>query len=179
MSKNILFAGFGGQGIQFCSKVMAYAGMLAGKQVSWLPSYGPEMRGGTSNCAVCIDDELIASPLVNEPTYLFVLNEPSYAKFIDVVVPGGTVVYDSFLINSRTDRSDIKAYGIPATKIASEHKLPGLANMIALGYILKKADIIGLDIIKKSLEKIIPASKKDLIEKNLEALNLGNEYSEE
>jgi 2-oxoglutarate ferredoxin oxidoreductase subunit gamma len=178
MSKNVLFAGFGGQGIQFCSKVLAYAGMIADKEVSWLPSYGPEMRGGTSNCAVSIDDEPIASPLINEPSYLFVLNEPSYAKFINSVLPGGTVVYDSFLINAKTERKDINEFGIPATKIAMEHKLSGLANMIALGYLLKKSDIIELDIIKKALDKMVPPSKKDLIEKNIEALYLGFEYNE-
>jgi 2-oxoglutarate ferredoxin oxidoreductase subunit gamma len=152
--------------------------MIAEKEVSWLPSYGPEMRGGTSNCAVSIDDEPIASPLINEPTYLFVLNEPSYVKFINSVVSGGTVVYDSFLINTKTERNDINVYGIPATRMAMEHKFPGLANMIALGYLLKKSDIIELDIIKKALEKMVPPSKKDLIEKNIEALNLGYEYKE-
>ena len=104
---NAVLAGFGGQGILFMGKVIAYAGLYDDKQVSWLPSYGPEMRGGTANCSVCISDELICSPLVNTPNALIVMNLPSFDKFIDKVVPGGTVIVDSALIEKKTDRTDI------------------------------------------------------------------------
>lgn len=176
MSKNMIFAGFGGQGIQFAAKVMAYAGMIDEKAVSLLPSYGPEMRGGTSNCAVCIDESPIASPLVNEPTHLFVMNEPSYAKFINLVAPNGAVVFDNSLISSQTERDNIKLFSIPATNLANENKLTGLANMIALGYMVKKTNVISFDLIKQAILKIVPASKQALIDKNLTALDIGYQY---
>jgi len=177
MSKNMLFAGFGGQGIQFVAKVMAYAGLVSGNNVSWLPSYGPEMRGGTSNCAVCIDKDPIASPLVTEPEILMVLNEPSYDKFINAVPENGTVVIDSFLVKTKSDRKDINLCYIPATQLANEKHFNGLANMIALGYMLKNVDIIELEWIYKGIEKCVPASKKDMIEKNIEAIKIGYEFT--
>ena len=177
MLKDILFAGFGGQGIQFCSKVVANAALLENKELSWLPSYGPEMRGGTSNCAVCIDDEPIASPLVSSPRYLMVLNAPSYDKFINLVQPGGTVIYDSSLINADTERSDIDVFGIPATRMANDNDLKGGANIIELGYMIKKTDILSLDIIKTSIEKM-SKGRQQLIANNFRALQLGYEYSE-
>ena len=177
MLKDILFAGFGGQGIQFCSKVVANAALLENKELSWLPSYGPEMRGGTSNCAVCIDDEPIASPLVSSPRYLMGLNAPSYDKSINLVQPGGTVIYDSSLINADTERSDIDVFGIPATRMANDNDLKGGANIIALGYMIKKTDILSLDIIKTSIEKM-SKGRQQLIANNFRALQLGYEYSE-
>ncbi len=178
MSCNILFAGFGGQGILFAAKVAAYAGMMAEKEISWLPSYGPEMRGGTSNCAVCIDDAPIASPIVNEPSVFMALNEPSFVKFIDKVVAGGIVVFDSFLISSRTERTDVKAYGIPATKMAKDEGLDGLANIIALGLMAKKTEFLPLETLKQAINKVVPASKQAMIEKNIKALELGYNYQE-
>lgn len=176
MAHNILFAGFGGQGILFAAKVSAYSGMIAEKEISWLPSYGPEMRGGTSNCAVCIDEKPIASPIVNEPSILMALNEPSFAKFIDKVVPGGTVVYDSFLISAKTERSDINVYGIPATKIAKDNGLDGLANIIALGLMAKKTEFMPLDTLKSAINKVVPATKQEMIDKNIKALEIGYNY---
>jgi len=175
MLKDILFAGFGGQGIQFCAKVVANAGMIAGKEISWLPSYGPEMRGGTSNSAVCIDDSPIASPLVNEPMYLMALNEPSFDKFIDKVKRNGVVIYDNSLISDKNTRTDISVYGIPATKLARENGLAGLANIIALGYMLKKADILPVEDIKNGIVKM-SKGKQALIDKNFAALELGYNY---
>ena len=177
MLKDILFARYGGQGIQFCPKVVVNAALLENKELSWLPSYGPEMRGGTSNCAVCIDDEPIASPLVSSPRYLMVLNAPSYDKFINLVQPGGTVIYDSSLINADTERSDIDVFGIPATRMANDNDLKGGANIIALGYMIKKTDILSLDIIKTSIEKM-SKGRQQLIANNFRALQLGYEYSE-
>ena len=176
MSTKIVFAGFGGQGVQFVAKVTAYAGMIDNKEVSWLPSYGPEMRGGTSNCSVCIDESPIACPIVNEPEILMALNTPSFDKFEPMVAAGGTIVFDSSLISKTSERTDINCKGIPATKMAKEKELPGLANMIALGYMLKLTNFMDADVIKSAIEKMVPPSKAALIAKNVEAIDLGYNY---
>jgi 2-oxoglutarate ferredoxin oxidoreductase subunit gamma len=176
MAYNILFAGFGGQGVQFAAKVTTYSGMMSGMEVSLLPSYGPEMRGGTSNCAVRIDSKMIASPIVNEPNLLMALNQPSYDKFAEKVEAGGTVIFDDSLIKRSDTRTDISVYPIPATKLAREHGFVGLANMIALGYMAKKTGFLSLDIIKEGLAKAVPASKAALLGKNIEALEFGFNY---
>ena len=176
MSFNMLFAGFGGQGIQFAAKIMAYTGMIQNKEVSLLPSYGPEMRGGTSNCSVCIDDKPIASPLVTEPEQLFALNTPSFLKFINAVAAGGTVIYDSFLINAETDRKDINLCPIPATKMAKDAALNGLANIIALGYFIKKTGVASVEDVTAAIKKAVPPTKAAMVEKNLQALEMGFAY---
>ena len=134
---DILLAGFGGQGILFAGKIMASCALIDGREVSWLPSYGPEMRGGTANCSVCLSETPIGSPLVLKPNLLIVMNNPSYDKFIDAVVPGGKVVINSSLIDRKTDRTDIEAFYIPATDLANQNELQSLANMICLGKLLK------------------------------------------
>jgi 2-oxoglutarate ferredoxin oxidoreductase subunit gamma len=123
---NILMAGFGGQGILFLGKMAAYSGLMDNKQITWLPSYGPEMRGGTANCSVCISDDLIGSPLVINPDILIAMNLPSLEKFINQVVPGGTVLVDSTIIEKKVEREDIKVFYIPATKLADENEIQGL-----------------------------------------------------
>ncbi len=177
MAHNILFAGFGGQGVQFAAKVTAYSGMVSGCEVSLLPSYGPEMRGGTSNCAVRIDTKMIAAPIVNEPNILMALNQPSYDKFAVKAEAGGCIIYDDSLIKRSDDRTDINVYPIPATKIARENGYNGLANMIALGYMAKKTGFLPLEDLKEGLKKAVPASKADLLGKNIEALELGYNYN--
>jgi len=176
MAHNILFAGFGGQGVQFAAKVTTYAGMISGHEVSLLPSYGPEMRGGTSNCAVRIDTKMIASPIVNEPNILMALNQPSYDKFAEKVEAGGYIVYDDSLIKRSDERTDINVYPIPASKLARENGYVGLANMIALGYMAKKTGFLSLETLKEGLKKAVPASKAALLDKNIEALDLGYNY---
>lgn len=176
MSYNMLFAGFGGQGIQFTAKIMAYTGMIQGKEVSLLPSYGPEMRGGTSNCSVCINEQPIASPLVTEPDQLYVLNTPSFLKFIDTVVPGGVVIYDNFLINTTTNRTDITLCPIPATALANENGLKGLSNIIALGLFIKKTGVATKDEVITAIRKAVPAKKADMVDKNIKALEIGYAY---
>ncbi|MBC3516394.1 2-oxoacid:acceptor oxidoreductase family protein [Neobittarella massiliensis] len=173
MTHNILLAGFGGQGILFCGKVSAYGGLMAGKQVSWLPSYGPEMRGGTANCSVCISDEPIGSPLVLAPDLLLVMNKPSYDKFIHTVTPGGTAVVDSTLIADRDEVEGVHIHYVPATALAEERGLKGLANIVLLGKLLGETQFLTLDEIKKGIEKSVPASKQHLVEKNFEAIQLG------
>ena len=121
--KNFILAGFGGQGILFSGKVVAYTGLMDGKEVSWLPSYGPEMRGGTANCSVCISDEPIGSPLVLTPDILMAMNLQSYDKFIDTVAPGGFAAIDSTLVDKKCPREDITCVYVPATQLASDNNL--------------------------------------------------------
>ena len=170
---NILLAGFGGQGILFAGKVMAYAGLIEEKEISWLPSYGPEMRGGTANCSVCISKEPIGSPLVLSPNVLGVMNGPSYEKFIDTVEPGGIVVIDRSLISQKCERTDVSAFYVDATALADEKDLHGLANMIVLGKIIKESAFASLDAVKKSLTKCVPPKKAQLMESNIKAIELG------
>ena len=176
MTKNILFAGFGGQGILFSGKIAAYSGLLEEKEVSWLPSYGPEMRGGTANCSVVISDEPVASPLVLTPDILMVMNVQSFDKFIGSVVPGGVVLVDSTLIAKKTDRTDLSVYEVPATKLAADNGLDGLANMILMGKMLEKTGFVSYEIMKKALEKTIPPKKAHLLDGNLKAIEMGMKY---
>ncbi len=176
MTHDIILAGFGGQGVLFVGKLMAYSGLMDGKEVSWLPSYGPEMRGGTANCSVCISDNEISSPLVLEPEYLIVMNKPSYDKFINTVKPGGKAFIDSSLIEDKCERTDIKCYYVPATQLASDNDLKGMANIILFGKLLKETNITTMDVVKKGLEKCVPPSKTALIDANLKAVSLGMEF---
>ncbi|MBC8545423.1 2-oxoacid:acceptor oxidoreductase family protein [Clostridiaceae bacterium NSJ-31] len=170
---NMVMAGFGGQGILFSGKVTAYAGLMEEKNVSWLPSYGPEMRGGTANCSVCVSDEPICSPLVVTPNVLIAMNEPSYDKFIDAVVPGGTVIIDSTLIAKKCERSDVNVFYVPATELASEKGLDGLANIILVGKLLKETSFSAYESVLKAIDKCVSARKEHLKAKNIEAINLG------
>jgi len=173
MAINMIFAGFGGQGILFSGKIVAYAGLIDGKQVSWLPSYGPEMRGGTANCSVCLSDEPIGSPLVTEPDVLVAMNAPSFDKFIDTVAPGGKVFIDSTLVDRRCERDDIEMYAVPATRLSNDEHLEGIANIILLGKVLGETSFASNETIEKSLKKCVPASKAHLLEHNLRAIKLG------
>lgn len=173
MTTETILAGFGGQGILFAGKLLAYLGMNQDKQVSWLPSYGPEMRGGTANCAVCVGDEPIGSPYVTDPDVLIAMNGPSYDKFIEGVKPGGIAIIDSTLVTRECTRKDIRSFRIPSTALAAEHGLPGMANIILVGKLLKETGIAVIDAVRPTLEKIIPPKKADLIEANMKALALG------
>lgn len=172
----MLVAGFGGQGVLFLGKIAAYTGMIEEKQVSWLPSYGPEMRGGTANCSVCIDTKPIGCPIVLTPTTFVVLNRPSYDKFINDVAPGGNVILDSSLMDVDTDRTDITLHKIPATALANDNELHGLANIIVLGHTLKAVEFTSLEVLEAAVAKCVPAKKQHLLEPNLRALRLGYEY---
>ena len=176
MTNEMLLAGFGGQGILFAAKMLAYFGLFADKEVSWLPSYGPEMRGGTCNCSVVISDDPIGSPLVLEPDTLIVMNTPSFDKFIGTVKAGGVVCVDSTLVGSTTDRTDISCYYIPATKLAAENNMKGMANIILLGKLIKATGVADIETAKKAMTKVIPPKKAALIETNLKALEIGMNY---
>ena len=176
MEHTILFAGFGGQGILFSGKFLTYAGLMEGNQVTWLPSYGPEMRGGTANCSVVLSDTPVGSPVVNNPQYLVVMNGPSYDKFENAVQPGGLVVVDSSLIAREPGRTDIQTVSIPAPNLASEKGLDGLANMIILGKLLAHASLCKQETLAAAMAKVVPERKRALLEKNLEAITLGLSY---
>lgn len=169
-------AGFGGQGILFTGKVMAYSGVVEDKFVSWLPSYGPEMRGGTCNCHVNVSDAPIGSPIVTKPNSIIVMNRPSFEKFVPKLVPGGTVIYDSSLIDITSDRDDIKQFAIPATQMATDMGMPKLANMIMFGKYVKEVGFLSLDAVRRGLEKSVPPTKKDLLDSNWKAIETGYNY---
>lgn len=170
---NMVIAGFGGQGVLFTGKVVAYAGLIDGREVSWLPSYGPEMRGGTANCSVCVADDPIGSPLVTEPDILIVMNGPSFDKFIDTVAPGGKVILDSTLVPNETIRKDIEVYRVPATQLSNDEHLEGIANIILLGKALAVAGFASLETMEKAIGKCVPARKAHLLEHNIRAIKLG------
>jgi len=174
---NLLFAGFGGQGILFSGKFLAYKGLLEDRQVSWLPSYGPEMRGGTANCSVILSDEPVGSPIVSEPDVLIAMNLPSLDKYEDAVVPGGKIFVDSTLITRKIRRTDVQVYYVPATQLASDHKMPTLANMILMGKVLKECPELGAGDFRQALQKVVSARHQDLLSTNEAALALGSAYT--
>ncbi|NMA06870.1 MAG: 2-oxoacid:ferredoxin oxidoreductase subunit gamma [Ruminococcaceae bacterium] len=173
MVKNIIFAGFGGQGVLFAGKVTAYAGLSQGYEVSWLPSYGPEMRGGTANCSVVIADRPIGSPLVINPDLLIAMNKPSFEKFAPLVASGGIIIYDSSLIDSKCDRDDIEIYDIKATELSQSENLKGLSNIILLGKAMKVVGILKDESIDEGLVKSVPPRKSELLKHNRRAIELG------
>lgn len=177
MSKtlNVLLAGFGGQGILFAGKTIAYSGLMDNKEISWLPSYGPEMRGGTCNCSVVISEESIGSPLVTQPDVLIAMNLPSLDKFVDAVVPGGTILVDSSMISKKVERTDVNVYYIDATKIADEKGLKGCAIIILVGKMFKELGFCTKEALDKGIQKVIPAKKAAMLGLNQEALKIGME----
>lgn len=172
----ILIAGFGGQGVLFAGKVLAYKGLTEDKQISWLPSYGPEMRGGTANCSVIISDTPVGSPIVAEPDILIVMNLPSLDKYEYTVKAGGCVVVDSTLIERKVERTDISAHYIPATKMARELGIPTLANMIMIGKVIRETGVVEMDGLREALAKTVSAKHQDLIDANLKAIEAGYNF---
>lgn len=177
MAQNdIIFSGFGGQGIQAAGKLIAYAGMLEDKYVSFLPSYGPEMRGGTSNCHVIVSDEPVGSPILNTATALLAMNRPSLDKFENYLVPGGIILVDSSLVNRSPVRTDVKVFEIPATKIASDMGNLAYANIIMLGKLLAETGVVSSEYFEKGLKKVLPEKKHYLIPEEMKALEIGINY---
>ena len=172
----IMIAGFGGQGVLFAGKFLAYKGMVQDKQISWLPSYGPEMRGGTANCSVVISDTPVGSPIITNPDMLIAMNLPSLQKFVDAVVPGGKIILDSTLIDAKVERTDVKVFYVPATQLAKDAGFSTLANMILTGKALKEMDIVSWEGNKETLESFNPAKKAGLIDMNLKALQTGYDF---
>ena len=177
MDHEILIAGFGGQGILFAGKLLVNLGLYEGKEVSWLPSYGPEMRGGTCNCSVCISDDPIGSPLVVNPNVLIVMNTPSLDKFIGKVQPNGLVIVDSSMVDSEIERTDVRVCKVPATALTdTDPDLKGSANIILAGKFLAECGFKSEEMIRKVFEKIVPPQKKVLIENNMKAIKIGMNY---
>lgn len=177
--ERIILAGFGGQGILFLGKVLAEVGMRSGLNVSWIPSYGPEMRGGTANCTVVISENPIASPLVTIPDTVIAMNRPSVAKFNTHIKAGGMLMYNSSLIERQEFRDDIRLVEIPASEIADELGSPRVANLVMAGAYSKFSKLITFADIEKFLPQIIPPKKKEMYEVNLNALRKGYQYVEE
>ncbi|EJO5348535.1 2-oxoacid:acceptor oxidoreductase family protein [Clostridium botulinum] len=172
-SQQIIFAGFGGQGILSMGKFLAYAGMDSNMEVSWLPSYGPEMRGGTANCSVVLSDTPVGSPIVTKPDTVVVMNRPSLDKFEDMVAPGGLIILDSDLVDRMPTRDDIKVIAIPAQSEADKISSKKIANMVLLGALVKETGIVTMDEITSSLKD---HGKEKFFESNKKALKAGEGY---
>lgn len=171
--EEIIMAGFGGQGILFLGKILAELGMKAGRFVSWIPSYGPEMRGGTANCAVVLSDAPISSPLVNEPDAVLAMNRPSVARFISKLKAGGVIIYNSTLIEGEKFREDIRVIKVPATEVADELSNPRVANLVMAGAYARMSKIIRYQEAVNVLPTLIPAKRKELAQINLTAFTRG------
>ncbi|MCI0520985.1 MAG: 2-oxoacid:acceptor oxidoreductase family protein [Chloroflexi bacterium] len=177
MQTEIIIAGFGGQGVLFAGQVLAYAAMDSGKTVTWIPSYGPEMRGGTANCTVVISDDEIGSPLVLHPRASIVLNLPSLDKYEPLVAPGGVLVANASLINRGPSRSDIHNIFIPVNDIAEGLGDKRLINMVALGALLGRLPVLPVEAIQQALSDHLPERHKRLLPVNFQALRLGSDFA--
>ncbi len=175
MNEEIIIAGFGGQGVLSMGKILAYSGVMQNKEVSWMPSYGPEMRGGTSNVTVIISDERISSPVITAFDNAIILNQQSLDKFEKSVKPGGVLIYDPNGITRHPERKDINIYQISATDKAAEIGISKLFNMIVLGGFLKVKPIVNEEYIQKGLEKSLPKRHHGLIPENIKAIRVGAE----
>lgn len=175
MENRILFAGFGGQGVLSMGMLLAYAGMLEGKNVSWLPSYGPEMRGGTANCSVIISEETVGSPLVNEPMALIAMNRPSLERFESTVAPGGLILVNSSIIDIKVQRTDVETAYVKAKELAEQVGTSKASNMVMLGAYLKKTGLVNPESVLESFVKVFGKDKERFIPMNREALRLGME----
>ncbi len=178
MQTEIIIAGFGGQGVLFVGQVLAYAGMDTGKHVTWIPSYGPEMRGGTANCTVIVADEEIGAPLVRNPQAVLALNLPSADKYEPLVRPNGVLVVNKSLVPRSVTRQDIISVLIPANEIAEQIADRRLTNMVMLGALLAKQPVLPLDAIKQALKNHLPERHKAFLPANFEALEAGYSFAE-
>jgi len=177
MQTEIILAGFGGQGILFAGQLLAYAAMDAGKEVTWIPSYGPEMRGGTANCTVIIADDVIGAPTVRNPKVALVFNLPSLEKYESLVVPNGVLVANASLINRGFERTDLQSVMIPANEIAENLGNKRLTNMVMLGAMLGKLLVLPIEGIEKALADHLPERHKKLLPVNYQALRHGLDFA--
>jgi 2-oxoglutarate ferredoxin oxidoreductase subunit gamma len=177
MQTEIVFAGFGGQGVLFAGQILAFAGMDSGKEVTWMPSYGPEMRGGTANCTVIIADEEIGSPLVRHPQAVVVMNLPSLDKYESTLPENGVLIINGSLVNRDTTRTDIIHVTVPANEIAEKLGNKRLTNMVLLGALLEKLHVLPMSAIDDALKKHLPERHRKFLPANLEALRLGAAFA--
>ncbi len=179
MQEEVIFAGFGGQGVLFAGQLLAYAAMREGKHVTWVPSYGPEMRGGTANCIVVVSDEPIGSPIVRHPSVAVVFNNPSMLKYSSLVKRGGLLVVNRSLVLATTERDDITVLSIPATDLANELGEIRLTNMILGGAMLTLRPMVAVDSLIEALRAELPKRKQHLLQSNIEAIRMGQRFAQE
>ena len=179
MLEEVIIAGFGGQGLMLMGRLLAYAGMLEGRKVAWMPSYGPEMRGGTANCTVIISSEEIASPIVTNPKTVIAMNKPSLDKFESLIQKDGLIVLNNSLIDQEVKRDDIKVLKIPANDIANKLGNLRVANMVTLGAYVKKSGVVRLESILKALEKALAGKNQKILDLNKVALKKGEDIAKE
>ena len=175
MQKELIISGFGGQGVLFGGQVLAYAAMDTGKVVTWIPSYGPEMRGGTAHCTIIIADDEIGSPLVKNPPLAIALNLPSFDKYEELLAPGGTLIVNQSMVDRSAKRDDVHVLLVPCNEIAEEIGDRKLLNMVAVGALLTALPELSVKDVEKALENHLPARHKHLLPKNYEALKRGYE----
>jgi len=173
VEKSFLFGGFGGQGILFMGKFLSYYGMLGGHEVSWIPSYGAEMRGGTASCGVCVSTAPVGSPVVASPDILVCMNLPSLDKFEADLKNGGRLFVDSSLAERESSRADVTAHYVPAAKVAADSGLDGLANMIMMGAVMEAERFYDRELVYEAMKKTVPERKKDLFGANIKAIETG------
>ncbi len=179
MMTRTIFSGFGGQGVLSMGFTLANAAMLEGKYVTYLPSYGVEVRGGTANCTVVVSDEEIASPVASEPEFVVAMNQPSFNRFQNILSSGGLICVNQSLVNTDSARSDIEVLSIPTTELAEKLGTTRVANMIMLGALIKASNIISFDAMIKNLAELLGEGKAKLIKLNKEALEMGFNYVKE
>jgi len=173
--EDIIFAGFGGQGVLFAGQLLSYAGMAENLHVTWIPSYGPEMRGGTANCTVILSEEEIGAPIVRHPTIAVVLNLPSMEKYEPLVKPGGLLIVNSSLIQMSSERQDIRIINVAASDIATELGNPRMANMVILGALIGATNIVSLETVARQLDEHLSQRQRKWLEPNITALKKGAE----
>ncbi len=174
-----IIAGFGGQGVMLIGQILSHAAMVEGKKVTWLPSYGPEMRGGTANCMVVMDEEDVGSPIIDRPTEVIAMNIPSLIKFEEELIEDGVMIINTSVIDKEPKRKDIKIVKIDANKIADEIGNLKVANMVVLGSYMEASKTISLDSVQKALEKKLTGKKAKLVAINIEAIKRGMQVARE
>ncbi len=177
METSIIIAGFGGQGVLFAGQLLAYAGMDAGRHVTWIPSYGPEMRGGTANCTVIISHDPIGAPLVARPDVAIMLNQPSFEKYEPLVKSGGLLVVNSSIISTESDRDDMDAVYVMANALAEEYGTIKMLNMAALGAMLRRWPVLDLEVVEQALLDHLPPKKAHMTKANIQVLRRGYEVA--
>jgi 2-oxoglutarate ferredoxin oxidoreductase subunit gamma len=177
MHEEVIISGFGGQGALFAGQLLTYAGMDQGYEVTWIPSYGPEMRGGTANCTVILSDDPIGSPIIRNPMAVIAMNPPSMEKYEPLVKAGGVLIANSTLIRTLSERDDITVVYVPANDLAAELGNAKMANVVLLGALLAAKPILSIEALKQAMEDHIPEHRKHIIEPNKQALDRGIEYA--
>jgi len=177
MHEEVIVSGFGGQGALFAGQLLAYTGMDEGWHVTWIPSYGPEMRGGTAHCVIIISDDDIGSPIIRQPSVCIVMNPESMDKYEPLVKPGGLLVANSTLVRTRSARDDIEVVYVPANDLAAELGNAKMANVVLLGAALARREIVPIGGIKRTLDEHIPEHRKKIVEPNKRALDRGVEFA--